>query len=74
VSNVHSSLHTVMITDVEADAQQSATSPSIAIQRLKLNPAGDRRLNRDFILRFNVTTPSLLTDSLVLSDDQGGES
>jgi Ca-activated chloride channel family protein len=63
-----------MITDVEADGQQSATSPSMAIRRLKLDPAGDRRLNRDFILRFNVTTPSLLTASLVLSDDQGGDS
>ncbi|GAQ84765.1 hypothetical protein KFL_002050070 [Klebsormidium nitens] len=74
VSNVRSSLHTVTLTDVEADGQQGATSPSVAIRRLKLDPEGDRRLNRDFILRFNVTTPSLMTASLVLSDDQGGES
>jgi Ca-activated chloride channel homolog len=63
-----------MVTDIEMGGQESATSPPIAIRRLRLDPTGDRRLNRDFILRFNVSSPSLLTASLMLSDDQGSDS
>jgi Ca-activated chloride channel family protein len=77
VSNVRSSLHTVLVTDVDTDASGAATSPTLAIRRLRLSPTGDCRLNRDFILRFNVTNPGTsdgITSSLVLSDDLDGDS
>ncbi|GAQ92568.1 poly (ADP-ribose) polymerase [Klebsormidium nitens] len=73
VSNVRCSLHTVEVSDVS----QTATSPTLAIRRLRLDPTGDCRLNRDFILRFNVVDNSALekvTASLMMSDDADDES
>ncbi|GAQ86910.1 hypothetical protein KFL_003200020 [Klebsormidium nitens] len=74
--SVRSSLHTISVYDTTTNGPQGSKSPSAAIRRLRLDPKGDRRLNRDFILRFNVTDPanSPIATSLALSDDPGDES
>lgn len=76
ISSVRSSLHTISVLDTKTDGDHGAASPAATIRRLRLDPRGDRRLNRDFILRFNVTDPakSSLVTSLALSDDPGDES